>query len=302
MRLNGFDLNQILCLEALLSARNISRAAEQVHLSQSAMSWVLAQLREHFNDPLLVRSGRHLVLTPFAKTLIGPVSELLARAHSLTTLSPKQEPGVIDRELKIVASDYTLTAYLAGAMKLASEKMPKLRFDLLPLTNHSALALSAGEVDLLCAGQAMDVGRPPSELLLEDEFACLVCETHGLKAKRLTAQQYLTHGHVVMRYFEQRMSFEDEEAVRRKGLKREQKIAVWSSTLMPQLILGTSLIATLPRRAARHLAAHWPVRLLPFPWEQEVARSYAYWHSSRDNDPVLARFLDCVRQQIAQEG
>ena len=103
-----------------------------------------------------------------------------------------------------------------------------------------------------------------------------------------------------MRYFEQRMSFEDEEALRRNGLKRSQQIAVWSSSLMPQLVLGTARIATLPRRAAQCLAEHWPVRLVPFPWEQEPARSYAYWHSSRDDDPVLTRFLTCVRDEIAQ--
>jgi len=300
MRLNGFDLNQVQCLEALLSTRSVSRAAERVHLSQSAMSWVLAQLRDHFNDPLLDRSGRHLVLTPFAKTLVGPVSDLLARAHALTTLGPDQEPADIDRELKIVASDYTMTAYLADAIKIAVEQMPQLRFDVLPLTSHSALALSAGEIDLLCAGQAMDVGRPPSELLLEDEFACLVCQSHGPRSRRLSPQQYLAHGHVVMRYFEQRMSFEDEEALRRHGLKRAQQIAVWSSSLMPQLIIGTSLVATLPKKAALELAAHWPVRVLPFPWPQESARSYAYWHSSREDDPVLARFLVCVREVIAQ--
>ena len=118
-----------------------------------------------------------LVLTPFAKTLVAPVSDLLARAHTLTALSPDQEPADINRELKVVASDYTMTAYLAGAMKRAAAQMPRLRFDVLPLTSHSAVALSAGEVDLLCAGQAMDVGRPPSELLFEDEFACLVCKS-----------------------------------------------------------------------------------------------------------------------------
>ncbi len=175
MRLNGFDLNQILCLDALLAERSVSRAAERVHLSQSAMSWVLAQLREHFGDPLLVRSGRHLMLTPFARTLVGPVSEFLTRAHALTTLSPDQEPADIDRELKIVASDYSIAAYLGDAMKRAAATMPRLRFDVLPLSTHSALLLHGGEADLLCAGQALDVGRPPNELLFEDEFACLVC-------------------------------------------------------------------------------------------------------------------------------
>lgn len=298
MRLNGFDLNQVVCLEALLAERSVSRAAERVHLSQSAMSWVLAQLREQFHDPLLVRSGRHLVLTPFAKMLVGPVSDLLARAHSLTALSPDQEPADIDRELKIVASDYSIMACLGEAMKRAAEQMPKLRFDVLPLTSHSALALAAGEVDLLCAGQALDVGRPPSELLFEDTFACLVCATHRPRTRQLTTEQYLARSHVVLRYFEHRMSFEDEEALRRMGRKRTQQMAVWSTAVMPQLIIGTSLVATLPLRAAKTLAEHWPVRVLPFPLAQEPARSYAYWHASRDDDPVLARFVGLVREVV----
>ena len=300
MRLNGFDLNQVLCLEALLAERSVSRAAERVHLSQSAMSWVLAQLREHFNDPLLVRSGRHLVLTPFARTLMGPVSDLLSRAHALTALSPDQAPTEIDRELKIVASDYSISACLGEAMKQASEQMPRLRFDVLPLTTHSALALASGELDLLFAGQALDVGRPPNELLFEDEFACLVCAEHGPKGRQMTAEQYLARRHVVLRYFEQRMSFEDEDAVRRIGGKRVEAAAVWSTAVMPQLIIGTPLVATLAMRAARTLARHWPVRLLPFPLAQEPMRSYIYWHPSRDADPVLARFVDIVRAVARQ--
>ena len=58
MRLNGFDLNQLICLQALLAERSVTRAARHVRLSQSAMSTVLGQLRHRFNDELLVRSGR----------------------------------------------------------------------------------------------------------------------------------------------------------------------------------------------------------------------------------------------------
>jgi DNA-binding transcriptional LysR family regulator len=175
MRLNGFDLNQLICLEALLREQSVSRAAEKVHLSQSAVSWVLAQLRDYFDDPLLVRSGRKLVLTPFARSLIGPVSELIGQPHALTARTPHHSLEQVERELKIVASDYIMTAGLAAAIQKSHETMPNLKFEVLPLSTASARMLALGEIDLLCAGQALDAGLPPNELLFEDRFTCLAC-------------------------------------------------------------------------------------------------------------------------------
>ena len=151
LRLKGFDLNQLICLEALLAERNVTRAAQRVHLSQSAMSTILGQLRVHFEDELLVRSGRQLVLTPFAKLLIAPLSDLMSQARSFASLEPDLGTLNVDRELKIVASDYSMTTFLADAIKRIGQQMPNLRFDILPLTSQSSSLLEAGEIDLLLA-------------------------------------------------------------------------------------------------------------------------------------------------------
>tara|TARA_Y100001934_G_scaffold270205_1_gene354758 strand:+ start:57 stop:965 length:909 start_codon:yes stop_codon:yes gene_type:complete len=300
MRLNGFDLNQLVCLEALLIERNVSRAAERVHLSQSAMSWTLAKLREHFQDPLLVRSGRNLVVTPFARDLLGPVTELLTGAHALTTRAPAQTSETVDRELRIVASDYVMSACLSDAIRRAMQEMPNLRFDVLPLTSGAGQALSAGEIDLLCAGQAFEVDQPPNELLFDDVFVCLACAEHG-PTTPFDAAAYMSRRHVVVRYFENRMTFEDETMLWREGLKRSHQIAVWSYALVPQLICGTPLIATIRSRIAERMAAQWPVKVLPFPYEQTPVRALGYWHASRDEDPVLKRFLEIVRDVAATD-
>jgi DNA-binding transcriptional LysR family regulator len=299
MRFNGFDLNQALCLDALLNERSVSRAAARVHLSQSAMSAVLAQLRDYFHDPLLVRSGRKLVLTPFAQTLVGPVGDFLASAHALTALTPNQAPTDVDRELRIAASDFSVQAFLAIAIQQLAAQMPGLRFDVLPLTNNSGAALKSGELDIVFAGQVLNVGLPPSELLLEDRFVCVVCKAHGIKAKKISARQYIGSDHVVMRYFEHRLAFEDEEALRRQGLTRRQRVAVSSVNQIAPLIVGTRLIGTVPQRIATTLVERWPLRLMPFPFEQEPIRHYAYWHESRVQDPVIARFMDAVRAVAA---
>ncbi len=63
MNLRNVDLNLLVVLDALLSERNVSRAAQRIGLSQSAMSAALARLREVFHDHSLVRVGRGLALT-----------------------------------------------------------------------------------------------------------------------------------------------------------------------------------------------------------------------------------------------
>jgi LysR family transcriptional regulator, nod-box dependent transcriptional activator len=80
MHFNQFDLNLLRALDALLSERNVTRAAdtETLFVSQQAMSGSLHRLREHFHDPLLVRVGRQMELPP-ARALAGPVREALLR-------------------------------------------------------------------------------------------------------------------------------------------------------------------------------------------------------------------------------
>ena len=73
MNLGGIDLNLLVALDALLSERSVTRAAQRVGLSQPGMSNALARLRRVFGDPLLVRRGAALVPTARAVALAGPV-------------------------------------------------------------------------------------------------------------------------------------------------------------------------------------------------------------------------------------
>ncbi|WP_299917183.1 LysR family transcriptional regulator [uncultured Roseobacter sp.] len=297
MRLNGFDLNQIICLDALLSERNVTRAAERVYLSQSALSTVLAQLRKHFDDPLLVRSGRSLVLTPFAKTLVAPLREVLGKAQVFSAMRPNATTDVIDRELKIVASDYSMSSFLADAIRDSAANQPKLRFDILPLSERSAQLLSAGEIDLMFAGQVLDVGVPPNTSLFEDHFVCLACSEAFAATEQMSQAEYLAQTHVVVRYFDHQLAFEDEDALRKAGLRRARHISVWSHSMVPSLVCGTSMIATVPSRIAHQIAQRWPVRIFPFPVESEPIRVFAYWHPSRDEDMVLKRFVASISER-----
>lgn len=294
MRLSGFNLNQLVCLEALLVEGNVTRAAERAHLSQSAMSAVLAQLRTHFDDELLVRSGRGMVLTPFARSLIAPMSQLLSQAQSFAALRPTEEKSRINRELTIAASEFVVQTCLAPAIAALRSYMPGMRFDLLPLSESSGKLLQNGEVDLVLAGQSLDIGMPPKVEAFSETFVCLSCAEYGPKTEDLTQQEFLERDHVVVKYIKDQMTHDDEEVLRREGHSRKRRITVWSYSLVPYVICNTDMIATVPARSASQIAQRWPVRVHPFPFKHDPVRVFAYWHASRDSDEVLEQLVKAL--------
>jgi Bacterial regulatory helix-turn-helix protein, lysR family len=78
-RLGNRDLNLLTALRALLTERNVTRAGESLHVSPSAVSGMLARLREYVDDQLVVPVGRRLELTPLAETLVDPINDLMMR-------------------------------------------------------------------------------------------------------------------------------------------------------------------------------------------------------------------------------
>jgi LysR family nod box-dependent transcriptional activator len=295
MRLNGFDLNQLVCLKALLVEQNVTRAAEQMHLSQSAMSTILGHLRRHFNDPLLARSGRLHLLTPFAKSLIAPLNKMIAQAYDFAALRPGELQLDVEREIRVVASDYAIRTILDTATRQVQNVFRNVRLDVLPLSERSPRLLASGEVDLVLSGQSFDIGVTPSTCVLEDQYVCIACSKMGPSGGKLLPQEFANSEHVVVRYFDQQMTFEDEDALRKAGVVRTRRITTWSHTQVASLVCGTPMLATVPARIAYDFAKRWPIKILPFPFMHEPIRVFAYWHPSRNQDAILSALVDAAK-------
>ncbi len=108
MRYHKLDLNLLTALKALLTERNVTRAGESVHVTQSAMSGILARLRDYFGDPLIVQVGRKMELTPLAESLVEPVNDVLLRIDATIATRPEFNPLTTRRHFSVVASDYSI--------------------------------------------------------------------------------------------------------------------------------------------------------------------------------------------------
>ena len=127
MRFRRLDLNLLVALDHMLRLRSISRAAEQMNMSQSAMSNALTRLRQYFDDPLLVQVGRRLELTPRAEAMQDAVRDILVRVDAAISSEAEFNPAQSSREFSILMSDFTMQLLMPHVLRLAYEASPSIR-------------------------------------------------------------------------------------------------------------------------------------------------------------------------------
>lgn len=297
MRFKRLDLNLLVALDHMLRLRSISRAAEQMNMSQSAMSNALTRLRQYFDDPLLVQVGRRLELTPRAEAMQDPVRDILVRVDAAISSEAGFDPRQSSREFSILMSDFTMQVLMPHVLRLAWEASPSIRFRMLPQQTFPYLEIDRGEADLLIAPKVFSSPDHPSVPLFEDEYCCLVWKDGRLGGKPLTERDYVEAGHVRMVPSTGAISFE-EKFLEQRGIVRRIEVVSYSFTALPHLVVGTDRIATVHGLVGRQAVAHLPVEMhkLPFPWTtlDEVLQ----WHGHRSRDPGLVWLRDIFRQAV----
>ncbi|MEM6415978.1 MAG: LysR family transcriptional regulator [Pseudomonadota bacterium] len=294
MRLDRFDMNQLVCLDALLTEKSVTRVAEQLNLSQSAVSWSLNRLREHFEDPLFVRSGRNVVPTPFAESLAEQVRDILERSRRLSLQRPNLTNLGVKRRLRIMATEYTSIVFLVNAVKELRSVYQNLSFEILPLTPHADTLLERGELDLLIAGDVFEFGRPPNLLLLKDDYSCIACKESWSKKRSFSLDEYTAAEHIIVRLMNNKLALHDTLVFQSRGIARREIATVSSFLMVPPLILKSKHLACIPTLLAKEMSKQLPIKVLPCPIDSPVLSVNAYWHESRSADPILEVLINLI--------
>jgi LysR family transcriptional regulator, nod-box dependent transcriptional activator len=306
MRFNELDLNLLVALDALLAERSVTRAAERLHVTQSAMSVSLRRLRGHFDDDLLVRVGKRLELTSRAESLRDAVRDILMRVETSIEAPPKFDCTTSEREFRLFVSDYTQTVLMPFALANAARQRSTARFKLLPQTVSPMSALERGDADLLIIPRIYASPEHASEALSTDSFVCVVWNQSSHARLGITVERYASAGHAVMQPADtDEPSFEG-LLVRRHGVARRVEITTYSLASLPSLVVGTETIATVHAMLARRLAPALPIVLLPMPLPMQPFEQAMHWHKYRSSDPGLTwlrrLMLDAAQEARATHG
>lgn len=299
MRFNKLDLNLLVVLDSLLTTRSVSRTAERLFLSQPATSLSLSRLRAYFEDDLLVAVGKTQVLTPLAADMIKPVRDVLLQIQTVTRARPGFDPATSSRRFTIESSDYVISILLSEMVRRAASLAPMMQFDLRALSPQTPDHLDGGEIELLISPEFATVAGHPFEPLFEDTFSCVVCCDHPTLTGKLTVDDYFDAAHVGVEWGGGRRLTFDARLLSTGKRARRQDVIAPNFTLVPELIVGTSRIATLPTRLAHRMATRFPLRVVPCPVELPVFVERLQWHKYQDRDPAIV-WLRGLLREVAQ--
>ena len=306
MHLNKFDLNLLIALDALLQEKNVTRAAERVFVSQPAMSAALLKLRDYFRDPLLVRAGRDLCLTPRGLSLVEPVREALLRIQATLGTQPTFDPATVERSFSVIVRDHIVPRILPGVLRRLLTEAPKVQCAVEELSHTSLSRLEHGDSDLCVMidnPQLFGLKAFPEWLRVVElksvRWVCVVCRDHPYIGEELTEELYLSMPHVLSK--PQGPGISMLELMQRfSKVELNVRVTTQSPFELPFIVPGTTLIATVPESVATRLAPLLPIRILTPPHEIPDSREILVWHKRNEADPghdwLRSLFIECSRQ------
>lgn len=292
MRFQRLDLNLLVALDALLSERSVSLAADRICLSQSATSSALGRLREYFEDDLLVLKGRQMVLTPRGEELIEPVRAVLEQIRTTIAITPPFDPATSDRLISIAASDYATEVLLSAAVLEFSKEAPNMRFEITPLTDCLTEILERGHADLLMTVDGATAPDHPKVELFEDDFVVVGWSENDALTEPLSEERYFGLDHVMVKFGKSRTPSFVESFLQVQERERMSHIVAPSFISVAGFLVGTNRIATMHRRLARRMVRQMPLKMVEVPFEIPSMRLMAQWASSSSNDPAIRWVVD----------
>ena len=301
MNLRSVDLNLLTIFDAIMVERNMTRAAQQVGMTQPAMSNALNRLRGLTGDPLFVRSARGMIPTPRADALAAPVRQALELVRTGLSESALFDPKTSKRSFTLAMGDYCEIAFLPRLLAMLSGEAPNVHLSLMPQAGSTLLKeLKEGAVDLVWDSASIDNAGYQSDKLVDDTVVWIMGDHHSLaKKKKTTVEDYQSASHVRLDPgFTYVHDFD--RYVRQLGIHRHFGVQVARIVPMSFIVAETDHVATMPLRLAAKFSDLLPITIQNLPFDIPGSPLYQSWHGSMQDDPghtwLRERLLDFMAQ------
>ncbi len=307
MDFGRLDLNLLRVLNVLLHERSVTRAAERLNVTQQAVSNSLRKLRQELDDPLLVRVGHRMRLTLLDASLLEPLRDALLELETALRQRPSFDPATTARTFSIAMPHYHSFVLLPRALRVLAAEAPLINLQVQVPTLVDSAALERGDIDLIAVEDAHDHtvddrlgGTVRRQVLLSDDFVCVIGDTAANSIAPLTAERYVAAAHCVMRPRPaDRMQVE--RGWTRLGILPRVAAVAPGYAVMLLTLPGTGLVATVPRRIADVFAPMLRLRLQECPVPLEQQRAELLWHQRDDNEPEHTYLRSILRRVAADD-
>jgi DNA-binding transcriptional LysR family regulator len=283
MNLSALDLNLLVALDALLREANVSRAAMRIGLSQPAASHALQRLRDLMGDPLLVRAGARMELTPRALALRAPLAQTLDQVRGLF-VPDAFDAATSERQFRLMMPDLAVELLMPPLMEKVTQIAPNVRIDVVPWRGPAIFTAEfARTIDLVISiGNAFKGFH--RQLLYTDSDALAVRRGHPAAAKLRKREAFLQARHVAVIIRGQNEDLID-GWLRSKGIERRIALVVPGYIEALHVTARTDLVAFVPRRLIAALSKQLSLIAVTPPLDPGIDEQFMFYPIRAQMEP-----------------
>lgn len=281
--LSRLNLNHLLTLDALLLEKNVTRAAERLHLSQPSVSVRLAKLRSVFKDPLLIPGAGGMIPTTRAEELRAPLRDALEKLQQAVQASAAFDPRKASNTWRIAAADYGGSIVLLPVLDSIRKEAPATRLavsQVVPLQIERQL--ESGEVDLALQ-MTDDVGAGlHRQVLFEEQYVLVGRRGHPHLKRKLSIERFCALDHVIVSPDGGGFRGATDAILAPRGLERRVVLSVPHFFVAISAIRNSDIVGLVPAR----LVNPAELRVVTAPVKVPGYKMGLVWHDRSHRDPA----------------
>lgn len=296
MHLEKFDLNLLVAIDAILRRRSVTTAAEDLLITQSALSSALKRARQHFEDELFYYDGHSMTPTAFGETLQERIPSIISELRSLTRLRATSDLRSVSRHFSIIASDYVSAVYISALTKHLAEVAPQVSLSVVPYTREAIRQFERGVLDFLIGPDFALKTDYTAEPLFDDSFECVMCAQNPVLKTGLSEEAFFTAPMVVTNFFLEDGKSHFERWLESHAPDLRVVASVPSFVVLPHFISGTKNIATIHKRLVPHFAAFSELSFVEPPVDIPPLREYLVTTERHKHDSDAQLLVDVMKE------
>jgi DNA-binding transcriptional LysR family regulator len=288
LNLVAVDLNLLVALDALLIEAHVGRAARRIGRSQPAVSHALRRLRDLLGDPLLVRIGSRMELTPRAVSLREGLPHALDRVRALLA-AESFTPATSTRTFQVLIHDHLADLIVPAVVRRMGAEAPRARLEVVPWESPFTMTPARlHSIDLFTSCSTANLLGFERTTLLTDTETIAVRRGHPLAARLGKLRTFTDAQHVAV------TRDPLDGWLLKEGIERRIGLTVPSYLQALHAAAASDLVAFVPRRLADALAAPLSLTLVKPPIDPGTYQEFLFYPQRREGDHASRWLRDIV--------
>ena len=286
MNLKDVDLNLLVVFNQLLIERRVSKVAENLGLSQPAVSNALARLRKLTGDTLFLRTTKGMEPTPFAEQLAEPIAYALGLIHSAVNLRTSFDPATSKRSFTVGMTDIGEIYFLPRVMDELAGLAPGVTLSTVRNTSVNLRDdMEAGHIDLAIGLLPQLKAGFFQRRLFRQRYVCMFRKGHALDKRKVSLGEFSSAKHVVV-VSEGTGHGKVDELLERSGIARNVLLTVPHFVAVGHILQNSDMVATVPERLAQALVGPFALTYVKHPAALPEIAINMFWHAKYHKDPA----------------